>query len=77
MLWTLLIIALSETTDEAIHRQYGFNFWDIFNFVFKNDKKVAQLEGETRIRPGEVVQFSPHAENFAYITIRTATETIA
>ena len=67
----------SDTKSEEVRTEYAANVRELLRISRVNNKKLDyQVEGETRIRPGNHFAFSPNATNIAFISVRTADEEI-
>ena len=44
-----------------MREKYGADIMEKLNYAKEHEKQLAQLDGETRIRPGESFAFAPQA----------------
>ena len=78
-----MICSLSDTVSSEVRDKYGAKVEPLYGievsaeYSRENNKKMRLLEGETVVRSGTHLAFSPNAHKTAYISVRTADETIA
>ena len=77
------IFCFSDTVSSEVRKKYGANVKFVYGievspeYSFEKTKKTERLAGETVIRPGDHLAFSPNADKTAYISVRTADKPIA
>ena len=78
-----LIFCFSDTVSSEVREKYGANVEFVYgikvspHYSFENIERTERLPGETVIRAGHHLAFSPNARKTAYISVRTADKIIA
>ena len=62
---------------EKVRTEYKTKVEGLYKVSVQKTKRLKLLEGETVIRPGNHVAFSPNAHKTVFITVRTADEVLA
>ena len=76
-------VRLSDTVSSEVRDKYGAKVKLVYGievspeYSRENIKKMGVFEGETVVRSGTHLAFSPNAHKTAYISVRTADELIA